>query len=72
MSAPPSPDVLFDSIEVPRCPRCHLRMMPVGISARAAGDGPSHFECPICDPAPDDPMKSGTAGWLNSDLKAPG
>jgi hypothetical protein len=48
-----------------------LRMMLVGISARAAGGGLSHFECPICDHAPDDPMKSGAAGWLNSDLKAP-
>jgi len=68
MSAPLSPDASFDATEGPHC---HLRMVPVGISARAAGGGPSHFECPTCDHAADDPMMSGAAGWLNSDLKAP-
>jgi hypothetical protein len=71
MCAPSSPDVLFDATAVPRCPRCHLRMAPVGISARAADGAPGHFECPICDYTADNPMKSGAAGWLNGDLKAP-
>jgi hypothetical protein len=71
MCAPSSPEVLSDATAVPRCPRCHLRLVPEGISARAAGGGPGSFKCPICDCAVDDPMKSGAASWLNSDLKAP-
>jgi hypothetical protein len=73
MSALLSYDVSFDAIVIvrPRCPRCHLRMTPVGISAGVARGAPRHFECPTCNHMADDPMKSSAAGWLNGDLKPP-
>jgi hypothetical protein len=75
MFAPLPPEVSFAATERPRCPRCHLRMIAAGLCAGGFRGGPrhiaSHFECPTCDRADDDPMKSNAAGWLNSDLKPP-
>jgi hypothetical protein len=75
MSSPP-PGISISAMERPRCPRCHSRLMLVGISRGDAGDELRHFECGKCDHArtsvaEPDPMKSRAVGWLSSDLKPP-
>jgi DNA-directed RNA polymerase subunit RPC12/RpoP len=76
MSLPPSPGILLNAMERPRCPRCHSRMMLVSVSPGPAGHEQRQFECGKCNHvqtsmALSDPMKSKAAGWISSDLKPP-
>jgi hypothetical protein len=76
MSSPPPLGILPGAMERPRCPRCHSRMMLVGVSPAPAGHEQRQFECGKCSHiqssmAVSDPMKSRAAGWLSSDLKPP-
>ena len=62
-------------VEHPRCPCCETRMALVRIQPGPAGLDYRTFECVKCDHTEtviaDDPMKSGKAGWLQSELKPP-
>jgi hypothetical protein len=62
-------------IEHPRCTRCQVRMALTGISLGPQGRDFRTFECAKCDRIEtviaDDPMKSETSGWLQSELKPP-
>jgi hypothetical protein len=70
----PDPELL--PISRPRCPRCQLRMLAVGVSTGPEGFEHRLFECPKCKHAEEkilasDPLRSSAAGWLNSDLQPP-
>ncbi|MBR1229606.1 response regulator [Bradyrhizobium sp. AUGA SZCCT0176] len=63
-------------IERPRCPKCSNRMMLARISPASESYDSRTFECTKCDHTQTrtvarDPMKSETAGWQYSELKAP-
>jgi hypothetical protein len=70
---PPEPSLI--AIERPRCPKCQARMMLACIEHGLAGSELRTFECPKCEHIhkvlAEDPMKSGMAGWLESELKPP-
>jgi transposase-like protein len=71
-----SPESSLTLIERPRCPRCQLRMMLVGIKPSFAGPDLRTFECSKCELTYNalaaDPMKSNkAAGWLKSELRPP-
>jgi hypothetical protein len=61
--------------ERPRCPKCQDRMMLTGIESGPAHSHLRTFECSKCEEVQrmlvGDPMKSGTAGWQDSELNAP-
>jgi hypothetical protein len=68
----PDPELL--PIHRPRCPRCQLRMLAVGVSTGPEGFEHRLFECPKCKHAEEkilasDPLGSGAAEWSNSDLQ---
>jgi hypothetical protein len=70
----PEPSLI--PIERPRCPQCSNRMMLAGISPASEGYDSRTFACTKCDhmltrTVARDPMKSETAGWRYSELKAP-
>ena len=63
-------------IERPRCPNCHTRMLLAYIKSSSSDQDMRLFECATCDHVQkvfvaNDPMKSGTLGWLFADLKPP-
>ena len=63
-------------IKRPRCPKCQVRMMLVGIEPSFAGPDLRTLECPKCEltykALVADPMKSNKmAGWLKSELRPP-
>ena len=63
-------------INRPRCPKCQISMMLVGIESSLAGPDLRTFECPKCEFAykalAEDPIKSNkAAGWLRSELRPP-
>ena len=69
-------------IELPRCPKCQIRMMLVGVELGFAGPDLRTFECPRCEleykaladyeALAEDPMGSKNAlGWMNSELRPP-
>jgi hypothetical protein len=71
-----SPESSLIMIERPRCPKCRIRMMLVGIEPSFAGPDLWTFECPKCELAykvlAEDTMKSNkAAGWLKSELRPP-
>ena len=68
--------VLLRSILRPVCPACQTRMMPARIAPGPSGYGFHSYECTGCDHAQtvlsvNDPMKSGTQGWLEGELRPP-
>jgi hypothetical protein len=70
----PEPSLI--PIERPCCPKCSNRMMLAGISPASEGYDSRTFSCTKCDyvltrTVARDPMKSETAGWQYSELKAP-
>ena len=70
------PDPSLIPIERPRCPKCSNRMMLTSIDPASQGYDCRRFECAKCDYTlmrivARDPMKSETAGWQYSELKAP-
>jgi hypothetical protein len=75
MPQPYSPEPSLIAIERPRCPKCQTRMMLACIEPGPAGSDLRTFECSKCEHVhkalAEDPMKSGTAGWLASELKPP-
>ena len=71
-----SPDSSLTTIERPRCPKCQIRMMLVGVEPSFAGPDLPTFECPKCEldykALAEDPMKSSKAvGWIKSELRSP-
>jgi hypothetical protein len=72
MTKPQSP---LTALERPRCRRCQLRMPLVAAERDLDGSDNRTFQCERCGEslsrrAPD-PMKSGSAGWLEGELKPP-
>ena len=70
------PESSLIPIERPRCPKCSDRMMLARNSPASKGYDSRTFECAKCDhtltrDVARDPMKSETAGWQYSELKAP-
>jgi hypothetical protein len=71
-----SPDSSLTMIERPRCPKCQIRMMLVGVEPSFAGPVLQTLECPKCEldykALGEDPMKSDKAvGWIKSELRPP-
>ena len=71
-----SPESSLTLIERPRCPKCQILMMLVGIKPSFAGPDLRTFECSKCELTYNalaaDPMKSNkAAGWLKSELRPP-
>jgi len=71
-----SPDSSLTMIERPRCPKCQIRMMLVGVEPSFAGPVLLTLECPKCEldynALAEDPMRSNkAAGWIKSELKSP-
>jgi hypothetical protein len=71
-----SPESSPTRIKRPRCPKCQIRMMLIGIEPSFAGPDLRTFECLRCEltyrALAADPMKSNkAAGWLKSELRAP-
>jgi hypothetical protein len=71
-----TPESSLTLIERPRCPKCQIRMMLVGIKSSSAGPDLRTFACSKCELAYNalaaDPMKSNkAAGWLKSELRPP-
>lgn len=63
-------------IDRPRCPKCQIRMMLVGVEPGFSGPDLRTFECPECQldykALAEDPMKSKKAvGWIKSELRRP-
>ncbi len=56
-----SPESSLTMIERPRCPKCEIRMMLVGVEPSVAGPDLGTFACPKCELAykalAKDPMK---------------
>lgn len=72
----PSPESSLTMIERPRCPKCQIRMMLVGVEPSFGGPDLRIFECPKCEleykALAEDPMKSNRAvGWLKGELRPP-
>jgi hypothetical protein len=70
----PPPSLL--PIERPRCPKCHARMMLVGMAPGPEGFEHRNFECGKCKHIENtviasDPMKADAAGWLMGELRPP-
>ena len=68
-----SPESPLTMIERPRCPKCRIRIMLVGIEPSFAGPDLRTCECPKCKLAykalTEDPMQSNiAAGWLKGEL----
>jgi len=66
-------DPTLTPIERPRCPKCQNRMMLARIMNGPPGYDLRRFECAKCTYVETkmickDPMKAGSAGWINSDL----
>ncbi len=71
-----SPESSLSMVKRPRCPKCQVRMMLVGIERSFAGPDLRTVECPRCEltykALVADPMKSNKmAGWLKSELRPP-
>jgi hypothetical protein len=71
-----SPDSSLTMIERPRCPKCQIRVMVVGVEPSFAGPVLRTLECPKCEldykALAEDPMKSNKAmGWIKSELRPP-
>jgi hypothetical protein len=65
----------LSGIELPRCPKCHLKMRLARIMPGVPGFEVRSLECPHCEHAlvqrvETDPIES-TKGWLSSELKPP-
>jgi len=70
----PEPSLI--PIARPRCPKCSNQMMLASINSASEGHDSRTFECTKCDHSltrivARDPMKSETAGWQYSELRAP-
>ena len=71
----PDPELL--PIQRPRCPKCQMRMLTIGIEDDAP-DGFENrtFECLRCHHTETkllaaDPLKTGALGWLSGELGRP-
>ena len=65
----------LSGIELPRCPKCHLKMRLARITPGVPGFEVRSFECPHCEHAliqrvEADPIES-AIGWLSSELRPP-
>jgi len=65
----------LSEIDLPRCPKCHLKMRLARITPGVPGFEVRSFECPHCEHAliqrvGADPIES-AKGWLSSELKPP-
>ena len=70
----PDPELL--PVHRPRCPRCQVRMLAIGVSTGPEGFEHRLFECPKCKHTEEkilasDPLGSSATGSLNNDLQPP-
>ena len=70
----PDPELL--PIQRPRCPKCQMRMMSIGIEDGPDGYENRTFECLKCHHTETrllaaDPFKTDAAGWLLGELGRP-
>jgi hypothetical protein len=74
LAYPTEPSLIL--MKRPSCPKCQTRMSVARIMPGPKGYNYRTFECTKCDHANTitvytDPMKSGSAGWIHSNLNPP-